>query len=290
MIMNTNKISFDKAVVNLLNGDTYLFNCKFDDTSTVFTMDDDTFTINLAFSKKDENGDAVYSILFTNLLNTCTIKLAKLEEEGKELTQIYLLKKRINSLKGNMVEYLIGGVSEADRDATRDLVEDAVLNCRSAATDGYGYGANFEALRVLDRIVKEYQNTDSSIAIMANILFDAYKQLAVILYDSALKNKDEAERLVDVSLKYDRPCNLTELMHNTKVIDFAKNVHDFGNDVLNLSFNSVRAVFSSIKSDEVILNAICKIITISFATNQYLTQAPQYNVYNDEVVVATREK
>lgn len=53
MIMNTNKISFDKAVVNLLNGDTYLFNCKFDDTSTVFTMDDDTFTINLAFSKKD---------------------------------------------------------------------------------------------------------------------------------------------------------------------------------------------------------------------------------------------
>lgn len=31
--MNTNKISFDKAVVNLLNGDTYLFNCKFDDTS-----------------------------------------------------------------------------------------------------------------------------------------------------------------------------------------------------------------------------------------------------------------
>ena len=54
MIMNTNKISFDKAVVNLLNGDTYLFNCKFDDTSTVFTMNDDTFTINLAFSKKDE--------------------------------------------------------------------------------------------------------------------------------------------------------------------------------------------------------------------------------------------
>lgn len=61
MIMNTNKISFDKAVVNLLNGDTYLFNCKFDDTSTVFTMDDDALTINLAFSKKDENGE--YKIL-----------------------------------------------------------------------------------------------------------------------------------------------------------------------------------------------------------------------------------
>lgn len=51
MIMNTNKISFDKAVVNLLNGD----------TSTVFTMDDDALTLNLAFSKKDENGE--YKIL-----------------------------------------------------------------------------------------------------------------------------------------------------------------------------------------------------------------------------------
>lgn len=61
MIMNTNKISFDKAVVNLLNGDTYLFNCKFGDTSTVFTIDDDALTINLAFSKKDENGE--YKIL-----------------------------------------------------------------------------------------------------------------------------------------------------------------------------------------------------------------------------------
>lgn len=59
--MNTNKISFDKAVVNLLNGDTYLFNCKFNDTSTVLTIDDDALTINLAFSKKDENGE--YKIL-----------------------------------------------------------------------------------------------------------------------------------------------------------------------------------------------------------------------------------
>lgn len=59
--MNTNKISFNKAVVNLLNGDSFLFNCKFNDTSTVFTIDDDACTINLAFSKKDENGK--YKIL-----------------------------------------------------------------------------------------------------------------------------------------------------------------------------------------------------------------------------------
>ena len=61
MITNINKISFDKAVVNLLNGESSFLSCEFEDTSTVFTMDDDTLTINLAFSKKDENGE--YKIL-----------------------------------------------------------------------------------------------------------------------------------------------------------------------------------------------------------------------------------
>ena len=82
-MMNTNKISFDKAVVNLLNGDTYLFNCKFDDTSTVFTIDDDALTINLAFSKKDENGEykilgnkevSIYSVGGTVIFDTDDLK------------------------------------------------------------------------------------------------------------------------------------------------------------------------------------------------------------------------
>lgn len=50
-----------KAIINLLNGDTYLFNCKIDDTSTVFTIDDDARTINLEFLKKDKNSK--YKIL-----------------------------------------------------------------------------------------------------------------------------------------------------------------------------------------------------------------------------------
>lgn len=55
MIMDTNKISFDKAVVNLLNGESSFFSCEFEDTSTVFTIGDCAFSLNLTFLKKDKN-------------------------------------------------------------------------------------------------------------------------------------------------------------------------------------------------------------------------------------------
>ena len=60
-MVNTNKISFDKAVVNLLNGESSFFSCEFEDTSTVFTIGDYAFSLNLTFLKKDENGK--YEIL-----------------------------------------------------------------------------------------------------------------------------------------------------------------------------------------------------------------------------------
>lgn len=53
--MNTSKISFDKAVVNLLNGESSFFSCEFEDTSTVFTIGDCAFSLNLTFLKKDKN-------------------------------------------------------------------------------------------------------------------------------------------------------------------------------------------------------------------------------------------
>ena len=55
MIMNTNKISLDKAIVNLLNGESSFFCCEFEDTSTVFTIGDCAFSLNLTFLKKDKN-------------------------------------------------------------------------------------------------------------------------------------------------------------------------------------------------------------------------------------------
>ena len=87
----------------------------------------------------DENGE--HSERFKALISWLEAELAKAYEEGLTTTDVVKLKRRINSLKANLVEYQIGGISISDRDSLRDLVEDAVLNCRSAAKYGYGYGA-----------------------------------------------------------------------------------------------------------------------------------------------------
>ena len=55
--MNTNKISLDKAIVNLLNGESSFFCCEFEDTLTVFTIGDDALTVNLAYWKTGENAE-----------------------------------------------------------------------------------------------------------------------------------------------------------------------------------------------------------------------------------------
>ena len=92
------------------------------------------------------NEDGTLSDTFNTLVKFLEAELAKAYEAGEDNNVTGTLKRRINSLKANMVEYLVGGVSATDRDAVRDLVEDAVLNCRSAARNGVGYGANFEGL------------------------------------------------------------------------------------------------------------------------------------------------
>ena len=236
----------------------------------------------------DENGWPVHSDIYNGLVESCELQLKQLETEHKDLTNIYLLKKRINSLKGNMVEYLIGGVSDSDRDSVKDLVEDAVLNCRSAAAEGVGYGANFEGLRALNTLAKQASpdktiDPDKEYSMVA-MLLDAYTQLTNILYASALDgNSVEAYQLLAVSITKDRPCNLAELVVTPDETGVGHNITD---EALEAAFDPKRPVLSSIKSDEVVLNAISKIIGVTFATNQYFVQDPRYNVYEDAPVTA----
>ena len=49
-----------------------------------------------------------------------------------------------------MIDFLVGGITIADRNNLKASVEDAVLNCRSAAKYGVGYGANFMAYKNID--------------------------------------------------------------------------------------------------------------------------------------------
>lgn len=210
----------------------------------------------------DENGE--YSNIYKNHLADMEEQLAGLKEENGNHGEIGVMKRRINAFKANMVEIRVGGVSETDRDSLRDLVEDAVLNCRSAAIDGYGFGANFEALRAFNYLLAQSEKgllpeeidsiTNGQTYNIYKIMLEAYLNLLSILYRSVSGDPTKAYAIAANGIVEGAPFNI-----RTKQYD--------------------GLVLSSIKSDQIILQAINKILSVVFLTNQFLVEGAEYNKY-----------
>lgn len=204
----------------------------------------------------DENGEL--SPYFNQLVEFLEAELKKAYEENQDNNVTGTLKRRIHSLKANMVDYLVGGITAADRDELKDFVEDAVLNCRSAAEYGYGFGANFEGLRAAYELVEAQEgikDEDLDIGRMniLCIIYNAYFNLTKELYGTRF-SEAKSNELTLQSLENGCPWNIK--------------TNDKGTYVL-----------SSIKSDIVILDVISKIISLMITTNQFLCQDYSVNVY-----------
>ena len=196
------------------------------------------------------NEDGTKSEEYKTMLSYLETQVTKAIEEDAGIREISETKRRLNSFKGNMVDFLIGGVTLSDREALKSSVEDAVLNCRSAATNGVGYGANFMAFKTINDMLAEPQYANDK---FVSILYTAYKNLIAILYGKSF-TQDEVDEIISSSLKHDCPLNIRTNEYDHKVL-------------------------SSIKSDIVVLNTINKILTLMFTTNQYLVPSPAHNIY-----------
>lgn len=199
------------------------------------------------------NEDGSYSDDYKAVLGYLEKELTKAENENAGINVTGKLKRRINSFKGNMIDLLVGGVTTSDRNNLKASVEDAVLNCRSAAKYGVGYGANFMAYSILYDMVNEDKYIGNEIV---SILFNAYKELCVTLYHS--QYQEEAEHIAENTLLKNMPLNIRTNQYDGKVL-------------------------SSIKSDIAILDTIAKILTLMFTCNQYLVQSPVHNIYITEM-------
>lgn len=213
--------------------------------------------------------DGELTDLYKNHLKDMEENIKGLRESNASTTDIGLLKRRINAYKANMVEIFVGGISETDRDSLRDLVEDAVLNCRSAASEGIGFGANFEAFRAFNYLLAEDTKGMSELEIksIANgekyniyqLICNAYVSLLAILYSSAADgDMNKAIAITNTGITKGCPYNI-----RTQEYD--------------------GAVLSSIKSDPIILDAIGKIIGVVFLTNQFFVSSAEFNIYQDMI-------
>lgn len=204
----------------------------------------------------DEEGKRVFSSEYNNLLASLEAQLTQLDTVKESATEVNVLRRRIQSLKCNMVDYLIGGVSYTDRDALKDAVEDAVLNCRSAAKEGIGYAANFEGLRAAYEVTEVTSNLSPIREAVSNAVYKAYANTVARIYVDYMAVEDiEQDDLIKTLIERNKPIDVT------------------GND---------REVLSSIKTDPTTLQAIVDIVGLMFKTNQFLCPIPDMNTYTAE--------
>lgn len=205
----------------------------------------------------NDDGSKPFSNTYNSLINFLTSQIEIESRDKNDLNLLASLKRRLHSLSANFVEYYIGGVSAADRDSVRDLVEDAVLNCRSAAQYGVGQGANVEGLiascKLYDRCMSN-SKCSTLVTDIARIIMESYNEIVSNLYATGVDG-DTLNELLEETIKREKAYNLRE--------------HTFtGNQVL-----------CSIETDIAILEAISRVITIMFSSNQALLADPMQNAY-----------
>ena len=218
-------------------------NTKFVDPIMMYETDDEGNKV------LDDNGKPKLSATYQNIINFLKAEYKNAKETGSHAGTLGSLKRQLNAIESNMVEIFVGGISVSDRDSLRDLVEDAVLNCRSAAANGWGLGANVMGYIILgespvsDDSLSDYDNT------MNSILYNAYTESILRLYETKFGN-DKAQVIID------------EITNQHLTYD--------------LQTDKFEVVPSSIETEPAILDTIAKIIGIMFTANQALLQTPTY--------------
>lgn len=203
---------------------------------------------------------------YNTLVSFLKAEIAKSISENDDVATIGILKKRLRCLEANMIEYLVGGISMTDRNALKDLVEDAVKNCSSAAENGVGFAANFEGLNAADLLCFDITNKETFDSLKYDIakgIFRAYYKAATILYSSAIDSAKVPD-IISASLALGRPFNVINLLN-----------HDL-EDITNISGENV---LCSIKTDIEILDGIFRIVSLMATANQSLVQVPALNRY-----------
>lgn len=209
-----------------------------------------------------KEGTTEFSDFYKSIISNLEMQLDQAKQDGKNLNDIGNLRRRIHSMKANMVDLYIGGSTPEERDNRFDAAEDAVLNCMSAAEYGYGWGANIQGFTAL---LKELDNeiyNDPIYLGLIRLVYNSYLDLIAKLYSTSFgeipssfsEAHDEVKKMVLSTISEKAPINL-----RTGKID--------------------GLVLSSIKSDVTVLDIVANVVGMLVTTKQYLCQSAAHNIY-----------
>lgn len=209
-----------------------------------------------------EEGTNEFSAYYKAILNNLQAQLDNAKKDGKDLNAIGNLRRRIHSMKANMVDLYIGGSTPEERDNRFDAAEDAVLNCMSAAEHGYGWGANVQGLLAIKELVEKYADTEGIKKDLVSIVYNSYLDLLAKLYATKFGQNPESYAAASSKVK--------DLTYKTLSTGIPVNLRTGETDSL---------VLSSIRSDITILGIVTKVVGMLVTTKQFLCQTPAHNIY-----------
>lgn len=209
-----------------------------------------------------EEGTNEFSAYYKAILNNLQAQLDNAKKDGKDLNAIGNLRRRIHSMKANMVDLYIGGSTPEERDNRFDAAEDAVLNCMSAAEHGYGWGANVQGLLAIKELVEKYADTEGIKKDLVSIVYNSYLDLLAKLYATKFGQNPESYAAASSKVK--------DLTYKTLSTEIPVNLRTGETDSL---------VLSSIRSDITILGIVTKVVGMLVTTKQFLCQTPAHNIY-----------
>lgn len=208
-----------------------------------------------------KEGTTEFSDFYKSIISNLEMQLAQAKQDGKNLNDIGNLRRRIHSMKANMVDLYIGGSTPEERDNRFDAAEDAVLNCMSAAEHGYGWGANIQGFNAILNLLDNMGNDENYNSII-RLFYNAYLDLLAKLYGSSLgeipscynEASDQVKEMINIIIVSGEPINLR-------------------------TGKSDGLVLSSIRSDIAVLEIVANVVGMLVTTKQFLCQSPAHNIY-----------
>lgn len=202
------------------------------------------------FDNRDET-------IYNSTMNLAKAELHEAEETMRSMNLVnsdfYEAKKRVSRLTGKMGRIIVGGTSTLARNATADLVDDAVKSCESAYRNGYNLGGNLIIPIVIDDILHEgglSSEEENIYKLLRGAFHSVYK---TVIYNKYKGDTVVAEKLLQDSLLNESCYDLVAEEFNDKIIN-------------------------SCETDIEVLKAAVSIVGLITSSNQYLSVSPSIEI------------
>lgn len=190
----------------------------------------------------------------------------KMEKSTNPLFKDYMeAYQHYTKLSGKLGVLKVGGASELEKHYMKDVVDDAVLACRSAFNHGYERGLNLTILNIINDLnCEDFTRLERRVT---DIFFDTFFQLSLEVFKNS--NEDlNATYEVNDTRNSDEICMLTP----ADILNLCIK-EECGFDIVKCTIMSDDdcTIVNSVKSDTETINAMVGILSVVLTSNQFLT-------------------